>query len=420
MKNRFVRLLRMGLPGLVLAALAGCAAPVGPEETSAPETQVYTVGGVELALPEAEGRFTVVPHPEEGAWRGENLLGVYETESYERGLEEDGRLWGSLFTLVRYEAADYESLLAYGTEPEAFARDADGRYYSFTDTDGSLYRGEDGPTPEEEARWAALQETIPQLRADFITRNGLEPFDEAALLAGPFTYEGEHRYLEYSGTCGTYVLALSQPERQGEGGIWCVERWYRPGGGSGLVFPQQDGQAAAAVYAARQAERDGGDLSYDSPEGAAVHWISEYCGALSVSSGELTEVDGPEGTGREGEPTMAAALAYVFSGRDSAELWGCKDPGSGPWIELLYRQELATLQEWFGACAWERVDAAEEAPWDDSAVPPYGSYTMRLLSDGDIILHWNSPYVAVYLDGEGQIWRCTSGYDQLYRSLAER
>ncbi len=161
MKNRFVRLLRMGLPGLVLAALAGCAAPVGPEETSAPETQVYTVGGVELALPEAEGRFTVVPHPEEGAWRGENLLGVYETESYERGLEEDGRLWGSLFTLVRYEAADYESLLAYGTEPEAFARDADGRYYSFTDTDGSLYRGEDGPTPEEEARWAALQETIP-------------------------------------------------------------------------------------------------------------------------------------------------------------------------------------------------------------------------------------------------------------------
>ncbi len=83
-------------------------------------------------------------------------------------------------------------------------------------------RGEDGPTPEEEARWAALQETIPQLRADFITRNGLEPFDEAALLAGPFTYEGEHRYLEYSGTCGTYVLALSQPERQGEGesGAW--------------------------------------------------------------------------------------------------------------------------------------------------------------------------------------------------------
>ncbi len=24
------------------------------------------------------------------------------------------------------------------------------------------------------------------------------------------------------------------------------------------------------------------------------------------------------------------------------------------------------------------------------------------------------------MDGEGQIWRCTSGYDQLYRSLAER
>ena len=38
---------------------------------------------------------------------------------------------------------------------------------------------------------------------------------------------------------------------------------------------------------------------------------------------------------------------------------------------------------------------------DDSAVPPYGSDTMRLLSDGDIILHWNSPWSAVYLDSEG-------------------
>ena len=75
MKNRFVRLLRMGLPGLVLAALAGCAAPVGPEETPAPEAEVYTVDGAELALPEAEGRLTVVPHAEEGAWRGENVLG---------------------------------------------------------------------------------------------------------------------------------------------------------------------------------------------------------------------------------------------------------------------------------------------------------------------------------------------------------
>ena len=122
MKNRFVRLLRMGLPGLVLAALAGCAAPVGPEETSAPETQVYTVGGVELALPEAEGRFTVVPHPEEGAWRGENLLGVYETESYERGLEEDGRLWGSLFFLFMAFAAlstvlaVFENIICSGME----------------------------------------------------------------------------------------------------------------------------------------------------------------------------------------------------------------------------------------------------------------------------------------------------------------
>lgn len=57
----------MGLPGLVLTALIGCAVPVGPKETLAPETQVYTVGGMELVLPETGGWFIVVLHPEEGA-----------------------------------------------------------------------------------------------------------------------------------------------------------------------------------------------------------------------------------------------------------------------------------------------------------------------------------------------------------------
>ena len=157
------------------------------------------------------------------------------------------------------------------------------------------------------------------------------------------------------------------------------------------------------------------------PDPAFVGTVYPDVDTLTVLRGELTEVDGPEGTGREGEPTMAAALAYVFSGRDSAELWGCKDPGSGPWIELLYRQELATLQEWVRGLrrgsGWTRRRRRRGMT---ARCPPYGSYTIRLLSDGDIILHWNSPYVAVYLDGEGQIWRCTSGYDQLYRSLAER
>lgn len=222
-------------------------------------------------------------------------------------------------------------------EPKAPVRDADERYYSFADTDGNLYRREDGPISEEETWQAAFQEMISQLRAGLITYNGLEPLDETAFPAGPFTYEGKHRYSEYSGIYGIYTLVLSQPEWQGERGIWCVERWYRPDGSSGLVLLQQGGQAAIAVYATRQVERDDGDLSYDLPEGMAIHWISEYCGALSVSSEELIKVDGPEETGQEGEPTMTTVLTHVFSGRDSMELWGCRDPGSGPRIELLHR-----------------------------------------------------------------------------------
>ena len=110
---------------------------------------VHKQGQILLPLPQGGG--LDADDVEEMCIR-DSLLGVYETESYERGLEEDGRLWGSLFTLVRYEAADYESLLAYGTEPEAFARDADGRYYSFTDTD--VYKRQIWSAPPQLIAWS--------------------------------------------------------------------------------------------------------------------------------------------------------------------------------------------------------------------------------------------------------------------------
>lgn len=114
-------------------------------------------GRVELALPERRAVHRGA-HPG-GAWRGEPA-GVYETEL--RGWE-DGRLWGACSPWSAVWAADYEVLLAYGAEPEAFAR-MDGRYYNTGIR--TAYRGRTGPRPGGPPRSRRRSPA----RADFITR----------------------------------------------------------------------------------------------------------------------------------------------------------------------------------------------------------------------------------------------------------
>ena len=69
-------------------------------------------------------------------------------------------------------------------------------------------------------------------------------------------YYGLSGYEEVADT--VYTLVLSQPAAQGEGGIWCVDRWMDQNGTRYLVVPETD-QPMDDYYAALQDACDAGD-----------------------------------------------------------------------------------------------------------------------------------------------------------------
>lgn len=110
---------------------------------------------------------------------------------------------------------------------------------------------------------AACDTCTAWVRKTVLTQPGIEPFDLSEVLDRPYTYEGAHidvlylPYLHITGdTTQQWGLVLSQPATQGEGGIWCVERWS-DGESTYLVRPDTDG-LAADYYADLQARRTRG------------------------------------------------------------------------------------------------------------------------------------------------------------------
>lgn len=91
--------------------------------------------------------------------------------------------------------------------------------------------------------------------------------DNSAVLVDDFSYTGIHRDVTYypdspanpsgfdESTARTYTIVLCQPVTQGEGGIWCVERWYDDQGERHFVLPDTD-LPAEEFYARCQAQAD--------------------------------------------------------------------------------------------------------------------------------------------------------------------
>ena len=91
--------------------------------------------------------------------------------------------------------------------------------------------------------------------------------DNSAVLVDDFSYTGIHRDVTYypdaptdgsefdESTARAYTIVLAQPVTQGEGGIWCVERWYDDKGERHFVLPDTD-LPAEEFYAQCQAQAD--------------------------------------------------------------------------------------------------------------------------------------------------------------------
>ena len=91
--------------------------------------------------------------------------------------------------------------------------------------------------------------------------------DNSAVLVDDFSYTGIHRDVTYypdapadgsefdESTARAYTIVLAQPVTQGEGGIWCVERWYDDKGERHFVLPDTD-LPAEEFYAQCQEQAD--------------------------------------------------------------------------------------------------------------------------------------------------------------------
>lgn len=262
---------------------AGCGRmerpPVAPETPEAALSEEYVSNpeiadsGLQIVIPEEhlDALIVITEFPDVGAEEHQiPLLAVYEKASVE-ALEQDygsSEGGGFLFGIAQLDQAGLEEHLLndYGGM-RIFARD-EAHYYAMTHpTDVQFYRsgGSVDICSEDWADWEALSALGDDVCQDFLYRNGLEPYSTAAFYQEPFTYEGAHAYAifypyqTFDGSLAErYTLVLSQPAGQGEGGLWCVERWYDQFGTCYLNFPA-NGQASAEYYAALQAECDAGD-----------------------------------------------------------------------------------------------------------------------------------------------------------------
>ena len=286
---------------------------------------VYDCGGVQIALPTKyvdQLMVTTAFDAQSNSGGGTPLISVSEKASWEQSKadlgEDDGA--GFLFGISRLDRKQYEQYIAGGRDGQAaFAvtgKAADDHYtapvaeeyyvYS-TATDVQFYRtgGTIDTNSQDWKNWEKLLDIGADVQTDMIKRNGLTSYSDDEFLNQKFTYTGDHAYVKYypnfaaDGTKTEYnTLVLSQPAKQGAGGIWCVERWYDGYGNCYIYFPSTDtmgGSESAAAYCAKlQKAADTGDQTFLTPVSAAVRFETEsgYSSAANVTADSMEQVEG--------------------------------------------------------------------------------------------------------------------------------
>lgn len=360
---------RLDAFALVLACLLALSACGGETERQKPvqtpppqngeeDMAVYDCGGLSAALPTKYLDLLRLDTDFPGA--GENwkpLISVYEKASYEAAAEDFGGGGGFLFGFLAMDQAAFEQhISAEEAGIEVFATDGE-RYYAYTHpTDVQFYRPGLGGSellehPDWET-WEELCELGPLVREDFLTRNGLSSYNGSQLLEQPFTYVGEHVYLQYTprpdqdgGILDT--LVLSQPASQGRGGVWAVERWLSNGYVS-LYFPDT-GVPAAEYYSNLQRTCDAGErLELLTPEGAAQAFVKDYFG-LETSPEDFKLCDGDTAAYIEANLRFRELVTDLTAGRDvnDEDLLNCVGLVSEESLGILGRSVYAS--EWWPA-----------------------------------------------------------------------
>lgn len=244
--------------------------------------KVYQCGDISIGIPEKYISQLTVDTTVKKDDTGTLLLNVSETASLKAaeadGYKDDG--FGELFAIVRMTRAQYEQALGLdfgGYDAVAYSGSYSGHHYTFpggkyyylclTPTDVRYYRrnGTIDMKSSDWKNWETLCGLTSTVKKDILGRNDLTPFNSADVLSNQvYTYDSKHAFVRYylyytrDGSRAEYdTLILSQPVRQGKGGIWCVERVCDEYGQVSLVFPGKK-MTAASYYEALQKECDSG------------------------------------------------------------------------------------------------------------------------------------------------------------------
>ena len=261
--------------------------------------------------------------------------------------------------------------------------------------------------------------------------------DNSAVLVDDFSYTGIHRDVTYypdspanpsgfdESTARTYTIVLSQPVTQGEGGIWCVERWYDDQGERHFVLPNTD-LPAEEFYAQCQAQADetgstGSPWADLDPNWALSDFVERTFLADAAPEGDGSEPQSVGFTYRMGEDYLADRRGSRETGTRPAASTDIEQameklfPDGSTIVLTLERRNggentvktvtadpdrLAISLDWLD---WSYASAPAEEPECDAAI--YISGTGEPSSSGD--------YLKFYV-GSGLVCRHTGGTDIWY------
>ena len=335
--------------------LTGCAAISGAAPSPSPEPTpdlsallenpvLYDLDyDLQLAIPSDLDGKLLVELPEEGE---DFLVSINAKRDYE--LPETGYDMGWICDLVRWDQVQYEQYLSSdGSGVEPIAR-KDGYYYLWvrpTDVQFISPDGEYEQQDEEYALWDELNRRIPEeVAGDFRARNGLEAYEDSMYFHDGYVWESDHRYVYFrtENWGESITLLLSQPIKQGEGGIWCVEGWVDNNYGTRyLVLPRDTGTTAADYYTQLQQQVDGGrEPGLLDPLSTAREWLSGQ--GYNVGAGYVELVEGDPAWniyGREMEPILAGSspartLTYENGQETDVETCGVIDSSIQLWVRV--------------------------------------------------------------------------------------
>lgn len=335
-------------------ALTGCAAISGavPSASPAPspdqsalleEAALYDLDfDLQMAIPKDLNDQLLVKLPEEG---DTFLASVWEKRSYEAAGGGDTDM-GWLFTLARWDQAQYEQYLVSDSSGVDLFACKDGWYYvRFHPTDVRFYSdSQDQATLEEQSKaWETLNTRLPEeVCPDFIARNGLEAYDASMTFHDGCLWDSQHHYVYFrTGDWNESItLLLSQPAKQGTGGLWCVEGWMDNTYGTRyLVLPLDTSTTAADYYTALQHQVDEGyEPGLLDPLSAAKKWLNER--GYDVGAGHVELLEGDPAWNiydREMEPILAGSgpartLTYENGQETDVETFRVIDYSTSLWV----------------------------------------------------------------------------------------